>query len=178
MRHRKAGKKLGRSTAHRKALLRNLLTSLVEHEKLHLTHTRAKVLKRVADKLVTLGKKDSLHARRIAAATFYGRNPTTDDKSGRTSGEGGAASKKELVRKLFEVIAPRFKDRPGGYTRVIPLGFRRGDAAPMSIIEFLGEDEIYTPKKSLDQVSEESEDTGPAAEAAPQAETAPETEEV
>jgi len=116
MRHRKANKNLGRVKPHREAMIRNLLTALVQHEKLETTHTRCKVLKAEFDKLVTLGKRGTLHAKRLAAARLYSR---------------------EAVTKLFDVLAPRYMDRNGGYTRIIQRGFRRGDAAPVSIIEIL-----------------------------------------
>jgi len=117
MRHRNAYYKLGLKTSHRTALLRGLLTSLVDHERIESTHIRCKALKREADKLVTLGKRGTLHHRRLAARLLY---------------------REDLVNKLFDTIAPRFKDRPGGYTRIVQLGRRRGDAAPMAIVEFVG----------------------------------------
>jgi large subunit ribosomal protein L17 len=114
MRHLKAGRKLNRSGAHRKALFRNLVTSLIEHEHVRTTDAKAKELRRVADRMVTLGKRGTLHARRQALA--YIRSET-------------------VVKKLFDEVAGRFRERPGGYTRVVKLGHRHGDAAPMSIIE-------------------------------------------
>lgn len=119
MRHRKAGRKLSRTGAHRKALLRNLVTSLIEHERIHTTDAKAKELRQVAERLVTLGKRASLHARRQAASFVRTR---------------------KAVRKLFEEIAPRYVNRSGGYTRIVKVGRRRGDAAPLSIIEFVGEE--------------------------------------
>jgi len=129
MRHRKAGKKLGRKGSHRKAMIRNLLTSLVEHEKIETTQTRCKVLKREVDKLITLGKRGTLNARRIAATRLY----------------GGVA-----VAKLFDELAPRFAGRPGGYSRVMHRGSRRGDGAPVCIIELLSEEEQVTSAKTLE----------------------------
>jgi large subunit ribosomal protein L17 len=114
MRHLKTGRKLNRSAAHRKALLRNLVTSLIAHEQVRTTDAKAKELRRVADRMITLGKRGSLHARRQALA--YMRSRT-------------------VVKKLFDDVASRFRTRPGGYTRVVKLGHRHGDAAPMSIIE-------------------------------------------
>jgi large subunit ribosomal protein L17 len=114
MRHLKAGRKLNRSGAHRKAMFRNLVTSLIEHEHVRTTDAKAKELRRVADRMVTLGKRGTLHARRQALA--YIRSET-------------------VVKKLFDEVAGRFRERPGGYTRVVKLGHRHGDAAPMSIIE-------------------------------------------
>jgi len=125
MRHQKAYKALGRGPAHRKAMIRNLLTSLVEHERIETTHTRCKMLKREADKLITLGKRGSLHHKRLVAEVLF---------------------RKDLVTKLFDELTPRFKDRNGGYTRIIPRGFRRGDAAPVSIIEFVGAPEVAVAK--------------------------------
>ncbi len=116
MRHLKSGRKLNRTSAHRKALMRNLVTSLIERGRIRTTDAKAKELRQIADRLVTLGKRASLHARRQAAAFVRTR---------------------AAVRKLFDEIAPRFANRPGGYTRVIKLGRRVGDAAPISLIEFV-----------------------------------------
>jgi large subunit ribosomal protein L17 len=116
MRHLKQGRKLGRTSAHRKALLRNLATALFEHERITTTEPKAKELRRVADRLVTLGKRGDLHARRQALQVVR----STD-----------------IVRKLFDDIAPRFAERRGGYTRVLRLGYRAGDAAAMAIIELV-----------------------------------------
>jgi large subunit ribosomal protein L17 len=116
MRHLKHGRKLGRTTAHRKALLRNLATALLEHERIITTEPKAKELRRVADKLVTLGKRGGLHARRQALQTVQS---TT------------------VVQKLFNEIAPRFAERQGGYTRILRLGYRPGDAAAMAVIELV-----------------------------------------
>jgi len=116
MRHLKQGRKLGRTTAHRKALLRNLATALFEHERIITTAPKAKELRRVADKLVTLGKRGDLHARRQALQVVRSNN---------------------VVRKLFNDIAPRFAERKGGYTRVLRLGYRPGDAAAMALIELV-----------------------------------------
>ena len=116
MRHLKQGRKLGRTTAHRKALLRNLATALLEHERIITTEPKAKELRRVADKLVTLGKRGNLHARRQALQTVQSN---------------------AVVQKLFNEIAPRFAGRQGGYTRIIRLGYRPGDAAAMAVIELV-----------------------------------------
>jgi large subunit ribosomal protein L17 len=116
MRHLKQGRKLGRTSAHRKALLRNLATALLEHERIITTEPKAKELRRVADKLVTLGKRGNLHARRQALQVVQ-----------RTS----------VVQKLFNEIAPRFAGRQGGYTRILRLGYRPGDAAAMAVIELV-----------------------------------------
>jgi large subunit ribosomal protein L17 len=114
MRHLKAGRKLNRTSAHRKALFRNLVTSLIEHEQVRTTDAKAKELRRIADRMITLGKRGSLHARRQALAYIRTRS---------------------VVAKLFDEVAGRFKERAGGYTRVVKLGHRHGDAAPMSVIE-------------------------------------------
>src|ERR687883_1840763 len=114
MRHMKQGRKLGRTTAHRKALLRNLATALLDHERIITTEAKAKELRRVADKLVTLGKRGDLHSRRRALRVVRSN---------------------AVVRKLFDEVAPRFAARNGGYTRVLRLGYRPGDAAAMAVIE-------------------------------------------
>jgi large subunit ribosomal protein L17 len=114
MRHLKSGRKLNRTSAHRKALFRNLVTSLIEHEHVRTTDAKAKELRRVADRMVTLGKRGSLDARRRALAYIRSR---------------------AVVGKLFGEVAERFRERPGGYTRIVKLGHRHGDAASMSIIE-------------------------------------------
>jgi len=116
MRHLKQRRKLGRTTAHRKALLRNLATALLEHERIITTEPKAKELRRVADKLVTLGKRGNLHARRQALQTVRSNS---------------------VVQKLFNEIAPRFAERQGGYTRIVRLGYRPGDAAAMAVIELV-----------------------------------------
>ena len=114
MRHLKAGRKLNRTSSHRKALFRNLVTSLIDHEQVRTTDAKAKELRRIADRMITLGKRGSLHARRQALSYIRSRS---------------------VVTKLFDEVAARFKERPGGYTRVVKIGHRHGDAAPMSIIE-------------------------------------------
>ncbi len=114
MRHGRAGWKLNRTPAHRRALFRNLVTALLEHERIRTTEAKAKAIRRLADRMVTLGKRGSLHARRQALAFV---------------------SKPTVVRKLFDELAPRFANRPGGYTRVVRLAVRRGDAARLAIIE-------------------------------------------
>ena len=116
MRHRVAGVKLNRSPAHRRALFRNLVTALLQHEAVRTTDAKAKELKRWGDRMITLGKQGTLHARRRAAALVHGRT---------------------VVKKLFDELAPRYEARQGGYTRVVKLGTRAGDAAPVSIVEFV-----------------------------------------
>ncbi len=116
MRHRKAGRKLGRNTGHRKALLRNMVTSLFEQGRIRTTDAKAKEVRRVAEKLITLARRGTLHARRQALGYVRGR---------------------DAVARLFEEIAPRYAGRPGGYTRIVKLGRRRGDNAPMSLLELV-----------------------------------------
>lgn len=116
MRHLKKGRELSRPTAHRIAMLRNLVTSLFEHGRIETTDTRAKELRGVADRMITLAKKNTLHAKRLAARTVRTR---------------------EALTKLFDEIAPGFAERPGGYTRIIKVRTRHGDAAPISLIELM-----------------------------------------
>jgi len=120
MRHRKSGRKLSRNAAHRWALMRNLITALLRDEKIQTTDAKAKELRRWADRVITLGKRGSLHARRQVSSIVQ-------DKS--------------VVRKLFDTIAPRFQNRAGGYTRIVKVGWRRGDAAPVSMIELVARPE-------------------------------------
>ena len=126
MRHQVAKKNFGRNTSHRLAMFRNMVTSLVEHERIETTLPKAKNLRTLADKMISLGKKGSLHARRQALQVLR----TTDS-----------------AKKLFDELAVRFKDRNGGYTRVIKTGFRKGDGAPMAIIEYLDAKAKVKPKK-------------------------------
>jgi large subunit ribosomal protein L17 len=124
MRHRVAGKKLGRKTAHRVSMFRNMVTSLFDKERVRTTLDRAKAVRPIAEKMITLGKRDSLHARRQALA-FVRDNA--------------------VVAKLFSTLAPRFVQRNGGYTRIIRLGFRDGDGAQMAILELVGSE--FKPAK-------------------------------
>lgn len=126
MRHAKAGRRLGRTTSHRIAMFRNMVTSLLQHEKITTTDAKAKELRPIAEKMITLGKRGDLHAVRQAAA--YIRD-------------------KKVVTKLFETIAPRFKERNGGYTRIIKLGIRLGDNADVSILELVEEQLDKKPAK-------------------------------
>jgi large subunit ribosomal protein L17 len=115
MRHLKAYRKLGMNASHRKAMMRNMVTSLIEHERIETTDIRAKELRRLADRMVTLGKRGDLHSMRISLKTV------------RT---------KTAAKKLFDELAPRFKEKQGGYTRIVKLGRRLGDNADMSILEW------------------------------------------
>lgn len=116
MRHRMTGRPLGRTSAHRKALFRNMSTSLFEHECIRTTVPKAKELRRVAEPLITLAKNDSVANRRLAFSRLR-------DRDG--------------VKKLFDQLGPRYKDRPGGYLRILKCGFRAGDKAPMAFVELV-----------------------------------------
>jgi len=135
MRHRKAGFKLGRKPAHRRATLRNLVTNVIERERITTTIARARAARPIVEQMITLGKRDTLHARRQAAAFLL-----TDD----------------ATKKLFSVIAPRFADRNGGYTRVIHVGFRIGDGAQVAILELLGSELKKKEKKDRKKEKEEA----------------------
>jgi large subunit ribosomal protein L17 len=116
MRHRRAGKKLGRDSAHRKALYSNLAGALIEHGRIKTTEAKAKAVKPFAEQMITLGKRGDLHARRLALAELRSQ---------------------DVVHQLFADVAPRFADRPGGYTRIVKLGPRFGDAAEMVYLELV-----------------------------------------
>ena len=116
MRHRRAGKKLGRDSAHRKALYSNLAGALIEHGRIRTTEAKAKAVKPFAEQMITLGKRGDLHARRLALAELRSQ---------------------DVVHQLFADVAPRFADRPGGYTRIVRLGPRNGDAAEMVYLELV-----------------------------------------
>lgn len=129
MRHKIAGRKLGRTSAHRKAMLRNMVTSLFEHERIVTTKEKAKELRPVAEKIITLAKRGDLHARRQAMSFVRS---------------------KAVVEKLFTEIRDQFEDRKGGYTRIIQTGVRQGDAASMAIIELVGYEEEIEEIESED----------------------------
>ncbi len=116
MRHRKSGRKLGKTTSHRKAMLRNMVTSFFRYEKILTTDAKAKELSRVAEKMITLGKRGNLHARRQALAFIRDRT---------------------VVEKLFQEVSPRYSGRSGGYTSIVKRGHRAGDNASMSVIELV-----------------------------------------
>ena len=137
MRHRQSGRKLNRTSSHRKSLFKNMAQALLKHEQIVTTLPKAKELKRVVEKLITLGKKGNLHSRRLAF------NQIRD---------------KDMVSKLFENLANRYSDRKGGYTRVLKAGFRYGDSAPMAVIELIDRDEnakgageLNAPKKEAQE---------------------------
>lgn len=156
MRHNKSGKRLGRNSSHRKAMMRNMVTSLFAHEKITTTDIRAKELRKIADKMITLGKRGDLHARRQALQVMRDR---------------------KVVGKLFDMLAPRYKDRPGGYTRIIKLGQRAGDNASLSLIELVEEEFTAKPKKATPAAKAETKPVSveePAIEEAPAEETAAE----
>ncbi len=119
MRHRKLGRRLSRDSAHRQAMLSNMAASLIRHEQIVTTLPKAKELKRVVDKYITLGKRGDLNSRRLAAARLRDE---------------------DMVKKLFDTLATRYKDRSGGYTRVLKAGFRYGDSAPRAVIELVDRD--------------------------------------
>lgn len=127
MRHRKKGRQLGRQTKHRWALFRNLVTSLLDHERIETTEAKAKEIRGFTDRMITLGKEGTLPARRRAL---------------------GFLRSKAVVSKLFSDVAGRFKDRPGGYTRIVKTRRRIGDAAEMVAIELVSRAEVSTKKKS------------------------------
>jgi len=118
MRHRKAGRKLGRTSSHRKAMMRNLVTSLFKYEKITTTDAKAKELRSLAEKMITLGKRGTLHARRQALSVIRDRDVTA---------------------KVFDELSARYRERTGGYTRIIKTGNRVGDNAPLSVIELIPE---------------------------------------
>jgi large subunit ribosomal protein L17 len=146
MRHLKSGYKLGRNPAHRRATLRNLVTNLIDKERIETTLLRAKAARPLAERMITLGKRDSLHARRQAAAFLMTPGAT---------------------KKLFNDLAPRFADRPGGYTRIVRCGWRIGDGAELAIIEFIGSElkkKEKKPKKHAEEPAPEEEKEAVTAE--------------
>ena len=126
MRHAAKTRRFSRPTAQRRAMFRNMVTALLKHERIETTEARAKELRGWVDKMITLAKRGDLHARRQALAVVI---------------------EKSVVKKLFDEIGPRYRERPGGYTRITKLGTRRGDCAEMALIELIGEDE-KKPKKA------------------------------
>src|SRR5437868_7855050 len=147
MRHGLANRKLGRTSSHRNALFRNQLASLIDKERIITTLPKAKELRPQIERLITIGKNDSVHNRRQVERVV------PDD---------------HLIAKLFDTLGPRFGDRPGGYTRIIKLGPRRGDAAEMAILEFVG----YEPEKAEKATATEKKSKAKKSEAAPETEEA------
>ena len=156
MRHNKAGRRLGRTTSHRIAMFRNMVTSFLNHERITTTDAKAKELRSIAEKMITFGKKGDLHSMRIAAS--YIRD-------------------KKVVTKLFTAIAPRYKERCGGYTRIVKLGIRPGDNAPLSLIELVEEEMEKAPvkKPAKKRAASASEPKEKAARAPRKAKVAKET---
>lgn len=134
MRHGNGYRKLNRTHEHRKAMFANMACSLIEHEQIKTTLPKAKELRRIADKLITLAKRGDLHARRLAAAQM---------------------KQEPAVKKLFDTLGERYKDRSGGYTRVLKAGFRYGDMAPMAIIELVDRDPDAKGKGDKERVAAE-----------------------
>ena len=134
MRHRKAGRRFNRRAGHRKAMFANMAAALIKHEQIVTTLPKAKDLRPVVEKLITLAKRGDLHARRLAIAQIR-------DEA--------------MVRKLFDTLGPRYRERPGGYTRVLKAGFRHGDSAPVAVIELVDRDP-----------DAKGQDSGPTAEEA------------
>ena len=143
MRHGMVNRKLGRTSSHRNALFRNQLASLIEHERIITTLPKAKELRPQIERLITLGRNDNVHNRRQAARIV---------------------AEDALVGKLFDTLAPRFADRPGGYTRIIKLGARRGDAAEMAILEFIGFEPKIDEKPAAEAKGGAKKQAKPAAE--------------
>jgi len=130
MYHGKAGRKLGRTSSHREAMFRNMVTSIIRHESIRTTDATAKEVRKLADRMITLGKRGDLHARRQALSVVRD---------------------KEMVAKLFGELAERFRNRAGGYTRIVKVGYRFGDNAPVSILEYIPDEnkkEKAKPKKA------------------------------
>ena len=138
MRHGNSNRKLNRTHEHRKAMFANMACSLIEHEQIQTTLPKAKELKKIIDKYITLGKKGSLHSRRLAASRL---------------------KQNSAVVKLFETLAPRYKKRNGGYSRVLKAGFRYGDAAPLAVIELIDRD--ISAKGAKDKEIKEIKDDKP-----------------
>ena len=158
MRHRNGGFKLGRNTSHRRALLRNLVTSIILNDKVHTTITKAKATKPIVEKMITLGKNGSVHARRQALA--YMMTP-------------------ESVDRLFRIVAPRYTTRPGGYSRIVRTGVRKGDASEMAYIELLGAEQELSEKaakreeakaKKREELQKQLEERGPGEQPDPSVE--------
>ena len=138
MRHGNSNRKLNRTHEHRKAMFANMVCSLIEHEQIQTTLPKAKELKKIIDKYITLGKKGSLHSKRLAISRLR---------------------QNSAVTKLFEILAPRYKKRNGGYSRVLKAGFRYGDAAPLAVIELIDRD--ISAKGAKDKELEEIKDDKP-----------------
>ena len=137
MYHGKAGRKLGRTSSHREAMFRNMVTSIIKHESIRTTDTTAKEVRKLADRMITLGKKGDLHARRQALSIVRD---------------------KDMVGKLFGELTERFRNRAGGYTRIVKVGYRFGDNAPVSILEYIPDEkkkEKAKPKRKAKEKKDE-----------------------
>ncbi len=163
MRHRKAGRQLGRDSAHRRALYRNLVTELLRYERITTTDAKAREIRPIAEKMITLGRRGDLHARRQALSYIYDRY---------------------VVEKVFEDLAPRMADRPGGYLRITRLEPRKGDGAKMAVIETVDYQEAAAAASAEAEDAASAEESEAAAEAEataaveePEAEEAPEAED-
>ncbi|MGB6483402.1 MAG: 50S ribosomal protein L17 [Candidatus Acidiferrales bacterium] len=144
MRHLVAGSKLGKQPAHRRAVLRNLVTNVIERERITTTIARARAARPRVERMITLGKRDTLHARRQAAAFLQ---------------------TKDATKKLFGEIAPRFSGRPGGYTRIVRVGWRIGDGAELAILELIGSELKKKEKKTRKEKTQEAAPVGEEKEA-------------
>lgn len=158
MRHRNAGFKLGRNTSHRRAMLRNLVTSIILMDRVETTITKCKATRPIVEKMITLGKKGTVHARRQAAA--YLMTP-------------------EAVDRLFNTVSPRYSTRPGGYLRIVRIGARQGDAAEMAVLELLGAEQELNEKaekreaaraKKREEMQKQLEEQNPGEQPDPDAE--------
>lgn len=159
MRHRKSGRKLGRNASHRDAMFRNMVTSLIEEERIQTTIAKAKELRRVAEKLITQGGRNAVSVVE-AADSDAERTQRTMARVAAIRQAAKAVRNRDALQKLFGELAERFKDRPGGYTRIIRMGNRRGDNAEMAIIELLADGE------SAEVAETEVPDSSPLAESA------------
>ena len=155
MRHARSGKKLGRDSAHRKALYSNLAGALIEHGRIKTTVTKAKAVKPIAEQMITLGRRGDLHARRQATAFLRSR---------------------DVVHKLFADVAPLFKDRPGGYTRIVKIGPRQGDAAEMAYLELVNEEYVAAQREERTPEPVRSRRAGRRGRGGPEAEDEAEAE--
>jgi large subunit ribosomal protein L17 len=133
MRHRQSGRKLNRNSSHRTAMFRNMASSLMEHEVIKTTLPKAKELRRVAEPLITMAKNDSVAKRRVAFSRLRNR---------------------DVVTKLFDELGPRYKDRPGGYMRILKCGLRAGDKAPMAIVELVDRPEDAREAEVVEEIQE------------------------
>ena len=156
MRHARTGKKLGRDSAHRKALYSNLAGALIEHGRIRTTVTKAKAVTPIAEQMITLGRRGDLHARRQATSFLRSR---------------------DVVHKLFAEVAPLFQDRPGGYTRIVKIGPRPGDSAEMAYLELVDEEYVASEREARTRVSDTETVSDTSDDAAPDTEVSDTTED-